>query len=171
MVNGPAFVVSETLVLDHCWVSGEKQGLHEHHVVPRSYGGTNGPTVTVCATIHNLIHTVASSFYKEILSKGPSIIPLVMNYNTQYESNANAKGLLKYQEEINKLCYLIYTIVKARALSSKLNKNKTVTFSTLFDSQTSKKLKRLCKSTGYTQDNMVKACIDSVYQTRFSKEN
>ena len=42
-----------------CIVCGCKESLHEHHVIPRAYGGTNGPTVILCANHHNLVHTLA----------------------------------------------------------------------------------------------------------------
>ena len=42
-----------------CCVCGTRVSLHEHHVVPRAYGGLNGPTVMICAVHHNLIHTAA----------------------------------------------------------------------------------------------------------------
>lgn len=48
-----------TIALDHCWVCGSREGLNEHHVVPQSCGGTNGPTVTLCAAHHTVIHTEA----------------------------------------------------------------------------------------------------------------
>ncbi len=46
-------------MIKHCTVCGVSRGLHEHHVVPRAYGGLNGPTVTICGTHHTLIHDLA----------------------------------------------------------------------------------------------------------------
>lgn len=45
--------------LDHCWVCLENVSLHEHHIIPQCYGGTDGPTVTLCATCHNGVHNVS----------------------------------------------------------------------------------------------------------------
>lgn len=52
-------LITKTIVLDHCWVCPSTEGIHQHHVVPQSCGGTNGPTVTLCGTHHSLIHTEA----------------------------------------------------------------------------------------------------------------
>lgn len=51
--------IESSLKLDHCWICRGTDGLHEHHVVPQSCGGTHGPTVTICAAHHNVIHTEA----------------------------------------------------------------------------------------------------------------
>lgn len=44
-----------------CVVCGkdEVNCLHEHHVTPQACGGTNGPTVMLCAEHHNMIHMAA----------------------------------------------------------------------------------------------------------------
>ena len=34
---------------------------HQHHVIPREYGGENGPTVTLCGDCHTKIHAEAES--------------------------------------------------------------------------------------------------------------
>lgn len=51
--------IQGTIALDHCWVCTSTAGLHEHHIVPQSCGGTHGPTVTLCAACHSVIHTEA----------------------------------------------------------------------------------------------------------------
>jgi hypothetical protein len=57
-----------TIALDHCWVCGERfndvpqpgsAAREEHHVIPRQAGGTDGPTVSLCASHHNLLHRIA----------------------------------------------------------------------------------------------------------------
>ena len=50
-------MITSTLKLVFCWVCHSETSLHEHHVVPSSLGGSNGPTVTLCATCHNLVHS------------------------------------------------------------------------------------------------------------------
>lgn len=53
--------------LPYCWIcrgilsdSGGAQQLirHEHHIVPRAFGGADGPTVTLCTGDHSLLHNV-----------------------------------------------------------------------------------------------------------------
>lgn len=43
-----------------CYVCEESIGVNEvHHVIPRSRGGVDGPTVDLCPTCHSAIHMVA----------------------------------------------------------------------------------------------------------------
>lgn len=58
----------ESKVLDHCWVCGLRftdvvppgpASREEHHLVPQAYGGTDGPTVSLCANHHSALHTIA----------------------------------------------------------------------------------------------------------------
>lgn len=58
----------KSLHLPHCWVceskfsdsGGPVENLrHEHHVIPRAAGGTDGPTVSLCDTHHSLLHKIA----------------------------------------------------------------------------------------------------------------
>jgi len=32
---------------------------HVHHMVPRAYGGVDGPTITLCDSDHNTLHKIA----------------------------------------------------------------------------------------------------------------
>lgn len=65
----------KTIHVDYCWVckskftdSGGKAIRHEHHIIPRAYGGADGPTVTLCNTHHDKLHRVAE---KLIADKNP----------------------------------------------------------------------------------------------------
>lgn len=56
----------QSIMLDHCWVCGEKfQRVggtaveHSHHMVPRAYGGVDGPQVSLCDGHHNTLHQLA----------------------------------------------------------------------------------------------------------------
>lgn len=53
--------------LPYCWVcegkftdAGGQLKRHEHHVIPRAYGGANGPLCSVCTNHHNLLHEYAT---------------------------------------------------------------------------------------------------------------
>lgn len=62
--------ITRTLKLPFCWVCGKRFVAdggtdpslirNEHHVVPRAYGGENGPTVTLCSADHDLLHALAT---------------------------------------------------------------------------------------------------------------
>lgn len=61
--------ILRSLVLPHCWVCGsrfndlqENAGpamREEHHVIPRAYGGEDGPTVSLCDLHHATLHKIA----------------------------------------------------------------------------------------------------------------
>ena len=48
---------------DACWVCERafthNLTSHDHHVIPRAFGGTNGPQVRICTSHHGLLHAVA----------------------------------------------------------------------------------------------------------------
>lgn len=41
-----------------CWICGSKDSQHEHHVIPRAYGGEKGPTVVICSPCHDRVHSL-----------------------------------------------------------------------------------------------------------------
>lgn len=53
--------------LPHCWVCRRKFSAslkdHDHHVIPRAYGGVDGPQVRVCDTHHSALHDIALRLY------------------------------------------------------------------------------------------------------------
>lgn len=57
----------KSMILDHCWVCGTffipKGPAHEeqHHIVPRAYGGEDGPVVSLCDSCHTRLHKAAIS--------------------------------------------------------------------------------------------------------------
>lgn len=61
--------VTNTIVQDACWICNRRfidSGgtdpsviRNQHHVVPQAAGGTDGPTVTLCSSHHDLLHWVA----------------------------------------------------------------------------------------------------------------
>lgn len=45
-----------------CEITGtEHETLDEHHVIPREYGGINGPVVRISPTLHQAIHRYANN--------------------------------------------------------------------------------------------------------------
>jgi hypothetical protein len=63
---GSATKHPKTLLLQTCYVNecvfveqGGTEVRHEHHLVPRAYGGVDGPTVTLCNTHHEKLHRIA----------------------------------------------------------------------------------------------------------------
>lgn len=48
------------MILDFCVFCGTKDGVEQHHVTPRSEGGSDDPTniLSVCGTHHGLLHNI-----------------------------------------------------------------------------------------------------------------
>ena len=46
------------MITDFCVICGKKDGLHNHHIIPRSHGGTNDKTnlLSLCEKHHAWIH-------------------------------------------------------------------------------------------------------------------
>lgn len=56
------------LIFDYCWVCNApftdavppgKEIRHHHHMVPRAFGGVDGPQVSLCDGHHNKLHKIA----------------------------------------------------------------------------------------------------------------
>lgn len=57
-----------SMTLPHCWVCGTRfvdvpnpgpAMREEHHIIPQAYGGTDGPTVSLCDGHHTALHRIA----------------------------------------------------------------------------------------------------------------
>ena len=61
---GAAFVGKSLVASDVCWVCQRKfdQNLtdHDHHIIPRAFGGADGPQVRICSPHHQLLHALAT---------------------------------------------------------------------------------------------------------------
>ena len=59
-------IVANTF-LTHCWICGtpfsHDRQEERHHVIPRAYGGTNGPQVSLCDSHHSALHQIALKMY------------------------------------------------------------------------------------------------------------
>lgn len=93
----------ESLILPYCWICTSPSSLHEHHIVPRAYGGSDGPTVTLCATCHNGIHHVADG--REEMTPDHWVKPDVIERATR----------------------LINTIISSRVIASKSDNKRSTT--------------------------------------------
>jgi hypothetical protein len=124
--------------------------LHEHHVVPRAYGGEDGPTVTLCAECHGLIHELADGLWHTFKRKGAWTVRL-------------EKQLHLFDPQVRqKLTYLVHVIMRARLVT--LNtKNKAITFSAKFKPDVARMLKVLTKRLHLSQQKVVVTAITALY--------
>jgi len=129
----PSDIPNAPIVLEHCWVcekkftefGGEPSNFrHQHHLVPRAYGGTDGPTVSLCDSHHTTLHQIALKLYS-----GKPYFDLLTNNTIQDKRVlwmaslvANARRLT--ENDPNKP--MILTVVADKTLKDKLRKLKTV---------------------------------------------
>lgn len=147
-------LITKTIILDCCWVCSSGIRFNEHHVIPRAFGGENGPQVTLCSDHHELIHAIANEIY-------PNDNPL----------DALSEHPIEY---LGKLSFLVRAINNARRAIDADPRNKKVTFSTVFNHEEHKMLKQLVKtyrSQGLTsQDKVVKWALKKFYYSTFKRE-
>lgn len=48
--------ITSSISMDVCWSCNSALPLEVHHVIPRAFGGENGPTVTICTSCHTKAH-------------------------------------------------------------------------------------------------------------------
>lgn len=108
-----------------CGRGGKIVALHNHHIIPRAFGGKNGPQITLCVDHHELIHDEAK---KQIVT--------------------NPKQLLtKGFEHVTILSYLINLIVNAEKKTTG-DPNKTVKFSCELPQKTVDKMRLVMTRNG-----------------------
>lgn len=131
-----------SIILNHCWVCPSKDGLNDHHVVPQAYGGEHGPQVTLCATHHTFIHSIA---LRPLAERGPAVV--------EHTSNPDQQA---------KLSQLIDLIAKARAATKGMEKPMMVQHK--FNKERSRKLKELKHLLGCSSIHAtLERCVDTIY--------
>lgn len=143
----------KSMILDHCWVCGAKfapQGTaqeEQHHIVPRAYGGSDGPIVSLCDTCHTRLHKAA----------------LCIEANRPVYSFINGLS----QEQQQRLLYLSTCVVNAK-LATKNDPNKKSMVVLQFSRQETEQIDRLKKALGLkSRMAVIKAAILSLYNKRF----
>ena len=127
--------------MKRCIVCGVRKGLHEHHVVPRAYGGLNGPVVDICGAHHTLVHNAA-------LKK------------SQRDREAELEGHTEQQKE--KLRELITVIRKSRIASKQFSR--PLTMQITFDAGMAVKVRQLKKLVGASSlEQTIIRCINYCY--------
>lgn len=120
------------LFLDYCWVCKKRFGpdtkKEDHHVIPRAYGGLDGPQVSLCDSHHTALHEIALKLYSkksyyQLLTKDADVnkkllylASVVYNSRLATENDPNKKPLLiesVKKETLNELKQLRSVIPKS----------------------------------------------------------
>ncbi len=103
-------------LVDRCYVcdrrfiayGGNDSGLIQefHHIFPQAFGGTKGPTVSLCSGHHSALHRIAermaaSKSYTEFLQSGQNCATI--NQRLVYLADCVLKATQKLQSDPNRL--------------------------------------------------------------------
>ena len=128
-----------------CWVCGTTEGLCRHHVVPRAYGGENGPTVHLCGAHHTLIHDLAL--------KAPTTREVLLRTSSEGSDAMYSR-----------LASLVGIIVRAKAATKHLARPLQIQHK--FSTDRGQKLKELKVLIGKTS---IGATLDALVDTLYSQ--
>lgn len=92
------------MTLPHCWVCGKRFNdlkvnpgpamREEHHIIPRAYGGADGPTVSLCDLHHTTLHKIAVA-----LKAGKSHYQLTAGHNPEQHGKLMLLATRVYEAE------------------------------------------------------------------------
>jgi len=128
MANAVSIPILKNLIVNHCIVcnrSGNIVALHNHHIVPRAFGGRNGPQITLCVDHHEFIHDMAK---KKTIVTCDAL-------------------LTKHGQRAIILSYLINLIIKAEKMTIG-DSNKIIKFSCELPQKTVDKMKTVMMQRG-----------------------
>lgn len=142
--------IFQHMFLDYCWVCELKFGpsckKEDHHLIPRAYGGVDGPQVSLCDSHHTALHNIALRLYgkkpfTDLLTQKPA--------------------------QDQKLLYLASVVCNARlATENDPNKKRVEVLS--FKGDTFKKLKRLqTLHKNLSRERLIVLAIDQMYSRHF----
>lgn len=146
-------LVQKMTLLNHCWVCGRifshslKQ--EDHHVIPRAYGGTDGPQVSLCSDHHTALHEIALKLW----TKKPYF-----------------HLLTREPEQDKKLMYLATVAYNARVATDKdPNKRRLILY--MPSKATMDKIDRLksLHGTRMSRETVLNLAIDTLFSRHFIK--
>jgi len=165
--NLSKYQITETLNLEYCWVFGTTEGLHQHHIIPRGYGGESGPTVTLSASCHDLVHSTASSVYVKYI-KQTTLSPFEV-VRGHVIDNHLFKNIHSTEQQW-KIMYLVILIIQSRQLSEGHNLYKTTKFNTEFSQDINRKVDEIKNALGLSsKQEVVKKAVTELHARIFVK--
>lgn len=149
------FAGNKLLLQERCWVCG-RPATEDHHLIPQSYGGVNGPQVSLCGNDHTTLHTISYRVALFELPDESSTTSAVRKAIQQLSDVKDATGLIR-------LWALAFTVYRSRARIAENQEGKKTKFSKTLDWEHSQKLKQLCATFGVSQDTMMDVMIDELH--------
>ncbi len=105
-----------------CWVCktpfGPSVKCEEHHIIPRAYGGTDGPLVSLCDSHHSMVHEIALKLwtrksFNQLLDNNSEV-----NERLLYLANVAYNSRVATDKDPNKQTLLLIPDVKGELLSN-----------------------------------------------------
>jgi hypothetical protein len=146
-----------SLKLEYCWVCREKFTeyggkpnffAHEHHLVPRAYGGKDGPTYSLCDSHHNALHRIA-----ERLDKGKQ-------YN---------EFLTGENDSDRRLLWLATVVINSKRITAN-DPNKAMPVTFVAKGITKQRLKKLKTVYKLSFANILELAVRSLYFKHFQSD-
>lgn len=137
-----------------CIVCGSSEGLQEHHVIPRTYGGLNGPTVILCTKHHALVHSLAQADNEWLVRD-----KLISHYARLPKAEFELEGRVS-KEGNDHLLQLASVIIRAK--NSIKHESRRMTITHVLSPLRAEKFKRLRDSRGFTTGQFIDFLLDSV---------
>lgn len=116
--------MTTSYVNDNCYVCGRRfidadppgTAIKElHHVVPRAFGGLNGPLVSLCDTCHSKVHKIAGLLPSGDYSKLLSGLTKEQQQKLAYLANVAYNAKQATNNDLNKLLPVSFKITKEEA--------------------------------------------------------
>lgn len=121
----------------------EVPSIHQHHVIPRNAGGTNGPQVGICNDCHDGIHDAAK---KKMTA--------VQYMNTESRPKQEWVGGI----QIEKADYFIRVIINSEAVA-KTSQHKTTAMNLRLSGDEERQLANFAKALGKSKEASLKILI------------
>lgn len=149
----------ETHALDCCWVCSIKNvPFDEHHIVPRAYGGENGPLITLCGSHHTLVHNLGLYQLKQLTSYSEE--------STIEEADSQSLQALSAQGKYRAM-YLANVIAQA-GFAVESDVNKTIKYAGEFTAGQNRKLNAIKLSLGVrSKHKALVMCINHMHKSLF----
>ena len=122
------FPISHTMTMSYvdpsCYVCGRRfidadppgTAIRElHHVVPRAFGGLNGPLVSLCDTCHSKVHRIAGLLPNGDYSKLLAGLSSDQQKRLAYLANVAYNAKHATNDDLNKLLPVSFKITKQEA--------------------------------------------------------
>ena len=159
-VPGPP--LTQPLILDFCWICGSDRKLHQHHIVPRAYGGEKGPTITVCGSCHSSVHAVGEE--QDYWTTVGNQESLRLTDLASVDSGWSVDKIGTDAEE--RITYLVTLIRRSKVMTSAVSK--PLHLQTKLPREYRDKVALLKKSMNCSNiPQVIAACIDEAYAKRF----